>query len=353
MKTFKLAVLAALVILFAGCASQPPAAATPTATPSPTAFVPTATPGPAPTYTDERLLPDKWNAPEKLDAPFNKGLAWVDQPWISPDGRKLYFVYYDCGRPEAKLPGSQGFFDAFVSQKQADGKWGAATALPASINSQINEAAAVESFDGTQLFFTSQNLEEAMKKRLKRELFVSHATPYDAWTTPKSLGPKINAAGMQADTPSLTADGKTIYFMRNEITGEGTEGDTGMHIYYSTRESASCDDCWSEPTIMPAPVTGEREIQPMIRPDGNTLYFSKEKDGKLFLAVTHKKQDGGWTEPKLLADLHDGSAIGEGAASLTADGKTIFFGRAYPTGNAGDLCGAARFELYFATRKTA
>lgn len=300
---------------------------------------------------DERSWSNRWSAPERLPPPINLGSGWIDQPWISPGGERLYFVYYDCGGIGPKRPGAQGFFDIYVTEKQPAGGWSVPIALPGHINSFINEAAAVEALGGAQLFFTTQDLEEAKKSRLRRELRIARRRPDGSWGTPASLGPLVNAAGMQQDTPSLTADGKTLYFMRNQVTEAGVEPDTGMHIYSTTRTDTSCDTCWSAPQMLPPPVTGEREIQPMIRPNGRTLYFSGHDQGKLLLFVTHKNDDGTWTAPAPLLDLHDPSAIGEGAASLTDDGMTIYFGRAYPTGVGGDNCQAVRFELFTARRQ--
>ncbi len=352
--------LVLLAFFLFGCTQAPQSSQpSPIATPSAvgTSSV-TASPAPTLAFFDERGLANSWNTPQKLPAPINldeTATGWLDQPWISPDGNKLYFVYYDCEGKGPKRQGSQGFFDIYFSEKQKDGSWSNPIALPPHVNSQINEAAAVESFDGTQLLFTTQDLQAAMNGQMRRVLMAARKNADGTWGQPASLGEKINAQGKQQDTPSLTADGKTLFFMRNDVAPSGVEPDTGMHVYFSTREDASCDECWSEPQMLPAPITGEREIQPMIRPDGKTLYFSRVlADGKLALHVSHKNDGGTWTVPEPLLGLRDSSPslMGEGAASMTADGKAIYFARAYliegviPT----SPCGL-KWEIYSATRK--
>lgn len=81
--------------------------------------------------------------------------------------------------------------------------------------------------------------------------------------------PNVNQEHMFDGQPTLTPDGKTLYFTSDRPGGEG-----GTDIWYSTRSSAAKSD-WSVPLPLPSPInTPCDEISPSVSPDGKTLYFS-------------------------------------------------------------------------------
>jgi len=70
---------------------------------------------------------DQWTAPERLPDTVNSGTT-DQEPWISPDGRTLYFM--------SRRPGGHGEADIYVSYKQPNGGWTKAENLGPNVNSK-------------------------------------------------------------------------------------------------------------------------------------------------------------------------------------------------------------------------
>jgi len=102
------------------------------------------------------------------------------------------------------------------------------------------------------------------------------------WTEAKNLGAKINTA-FQELSPSLSADGKTLFFSSN-----GRKGNGSFDIYASTRLDESWTN-WSEPVNLG---TG-------INTEGRELFYRRYSDFALF---TTTKNSDGYGDIKLVRD---------------------------------------------------
>ncbi|MBK8926546.1 MAG: PD40 domain-containing protein [Crocinitomicaceae bacterium] len=72
--------------------------------------------------------------------------------------------------------------------------------------------------------------------------------------------------------PSLSADGKTLYFIRGPIRGSGAKNIRNGDIYVSYLQD---DGSWSEAKKLPDNInTPKSESSVLIHPDGKTLYFA-------------------------------------------------------------------------------
>ena len=93
--------------------------------------------------------------------------------------------------------------------------------------------------------------------------------------------------------PSLSADGRTLYFASNKPGGYG-----GSDIYFSELVNG----VWTEPVNLGADVnSAASDNYPYIHPSGR-LYFSSDREGgigKLDIYFTNKT-DGKWDEPRLM-----------------------------------------------------
>ncbi|MDR0787123.1 MAG: hypothetical protein LBG44_04560 [Gemmatimonadota bacterium] len=109
-----------------------------------------------------------------------------------------------------------------------------------------------------------------------------------------NLGPVINSAARDAE-PTFTADGRTMYFNCFDRAGR-----VGSDICVSTRVG----DGWSEPVIVDAPIstTEYLEVEPLLSPDGNQLYFMSDRPGGLggMDIWVSNRVNGEWTEPENL-----------------------------------------------------
>ncbi|HEV8515381.1 MAG TPA: OmpA family protein, partial [Cyclobacteriaceae bacterium] len=138
----------------------------------------------------------------------------------------------------------------------------------------------------------------------------------DRWTEPINLGSSINTS-LQEWTPSISTDGKTIYFASNRQNGLG-----GFDIYQSTRLDDSWTS-WTAPLNMQQPLNSEaREL--FFRPTiGMNLFTTtRNSDGygdirALIDSIQLKQTD----TVKILEVHHDVSSIGN--KSVIISGKVV------------------------------
>ncbi len=207
------------------------------------------------------------------------------------------------------------------------------------INSEYDEYWPSISADGETLVFTRliprEDLDE-FERRLKQmnksrrkfmESFMSkHQEDFfiarrkdSLWSKARNLGDPINTKYNEG-AQSLSADGKTMYFSAcNKKGGQG-----GCDIYYAKYRETG----WSDPVNLGAPVnTKQWESQPSISPDGQTLYFTSNRNGgkgKKDLWRSQKQPDGSWSEPVNLGDSIN-TSDDEVAPFIHMDNETLYF----------------------------
>ncbi|NVK21189.1 MAG: PD40 domain-containing protein [Kangiellaceae bacterium] len=127
----------------------------------------------------------------------------------------------------------------------------------------------------------------------------------------------------------LTSSSKdTIFFdeFKEDMTGD---------IRYSTHESEG----YSPPNILDRKITLGKSFHPFIAPDESYLIFDSEREGGFGdsdLYISFKQQDGSWGNPVNLGKDINTDAW-EAAASVTPDGKYLFFHRMISPGDANTL----------------
>lgn len=268
------------------------------------------------------LRPGKDIYVNKINTP-----GWQDSPFITPDGRTLYFAYMPythkdfmnvfLGRVPGRdvrikgpvRPGETGMldFETFESMKNVNGRWSAPVKVR--VAGDYPFFAAKTSFDGRELYYTMSDYPGGYGAE---DIYVSRRLGDGQWGKPENLGPDINS-GANEDTPCISADGKTLYFARN------THGDAlGWEIYVSHRVNGR----WTMAEKMPRPVNQwwpgrTANLQPFITADGRELYFTRIQ--QLYRSV--KRRDGTWGEP---GEVFPGLPV-SGHASVTADGRFLYF----------------------------
>ena len=113
----------------------------------------------------------------------------------------------------------------------------------------------------------------------------------------RNLGPNINGPQTWEGQPSLSADGKTLYFASARPGGYGK-----IDIYYSERNQ---DGSWSKAKNIGRPINSpESDKSPFIHTDSKTLYFVSESSDDRWGAgdfdIFYTKQDiasGIWDKP--------------------------------------------------------
>ena len=144
-------------------------------------------------------------------------------PALTADNRFLLFT----GRPAA----SSGE-DLYVSRQNKDGSLGEPVPISPAINSSYNEGAGSISGDGKTLVFASCDRPHAIGNC---DLYISRRTGNN-WSPPVNLGLNVNSTEWDSQ-PSLSADGRTLYFTSTRRGGQGQED-----IYVTTLQP---DGNWS------------------------------------------------------------------------------------------------------------
>lgn len=139
------------------------------------------------------------------------------------------------------------------------------------LNTPFNEGAASLSADGKTIVFTScENYGDygAGRKGFGScDLFIAHKID-NHWSKPINIGSPINTAQWESQ-PSLSANGKNLYFIRAPKKGQGQSD-----IYRSDLDE---NNHWKQPVKLNSHInTAKNEQSVFIHPDNKTLYFSSD-----------------------------------------------------------------------------
>jgi outer membrane protein OmpA-like peptidoglycan-associated protein/tetratricopeptide (TPR) repeat protein len=214
-------------------------------------------------------------------------------PIITADNQMAFFTR------EMKLTGEKNtliqtdkFKEKFMfSQLQPDGNFTQGEEMPDPFNLNDNEGGATLTVDNNTLYYTvckyTQN-----HTYYNCDIYYSDYVDGE-WTQIRSVSDKINLPTTWESQPSISSDGKTLYFVSDRTGGFG-----GYDIYRSVKSE---NGEWGTPINMgPGINSTGNEKSPFIHPDGKTLYFSS--DGWLGLGgydifFSRLNDDGSWSNP--------------------------------------------------------
>ena len=146
-----------------------------------------------------------------------------------------------------------------------------------------------------------------------------------------NLGTNINSEYVDA-SPSITADGKTLIYTARRPDNIGGNIDYYSEDYYDDVYISKYDDktkSWSKSENIGAPInTKFHDANLSISPDGKTIFIYKNelnvtKSGDIFVSTL--TADNKWGKPKPIDEKNINSTYFESSASITADGKTLYF----------------------------
>ncbi len=209
-------------------------------------------------------------------------------PSLSSDEEMLVFtrlVPIDENNP--KIYGNRQE-DIYVSIK-VNGQWQKAEPMGPPINTEDNEGAQFITSDGKRMFFTACNRGDGLGKC---DIYMSEKLG-NGWSVPVNLGEPVNSAYSEKQ-PSLSSDGKSLYFVSNRPGGKG-----GLDIWVSNLNDKGK---WTKPVNLGDSINTPMDDQsPYIHPDNNTLYFASNGwpgMGGSDLYYSRRKVDPpGWTRP--------------------------------------------------------
>jgi len=217
----------------------------------------------------------------------------------------------------------------FYKSVKVDSSWQTATYLSNQINTpEYNEGAQSITQDGKFLFFTGCNRPDGLGHC---DIYIA-VKKGDDWGKPVDLSPPVNTPGWESQ-PSISADGRTLYFVSNRKGGYG-----GYDIWKST----ITDKGWGEPeNLGPNINTQFDEQSPFIHADDSTLYFCSNGWpglGGMDLFVSRLGKDGKWQKPTNLGYPINTNGD-ENGLTLTAEGSHAFF-------SSNNLDGYGGYDIY-------
>jgi len=203
--------------------------------------------------------------------------------------------------------------DMVTSSKNPDGSWSDPESISENINTKFNEGTCTISANGRTIIFTSCSGRSSMGSC---DLYISYKLG-DEWTDPENMGTNINSRNWESQ-PSLSADGRMLYFVSDRTGGYGKRDIWKSHWV---------DGKWTKSVNLGATInTADEEVSPFIHVNGQTLYFSS----KGFLGMGgfdifySEWQGGKWTAPKNLG-YPINTADDQVSLFITADGKKGYY----------------------------
>jgi outer membrane protein OmpA-like peptidoglycan-associated protein/tetratricopeptide (TPR) repeat protein len=234
-----------------------------------------------------------------------------------------------------RVTSTSGWQEDFFIAQDVEGYWTNTEPMPKNINTPFNEGAPTFAPDGKTLIFVGCAVEGVGYGNGRRgygscDLFITKKIG-KKWTDPINLPGAVNSQHWETQ-PSLSSDGKTLYFIRGTIRGSGGRNQRNGDIFVSKLQE---DGSWGEAIKLPENInTKYSESSVLIHPDGKTLYFSSNGHlgmGGYDLYMATLQDDGSWSDPKNLGypinTHHD-----ENSLLVYADGKLAVFASDRPGG---------------------
>jgi Tol biopolymer transport system component len=256
-----------------------------------------------------------WGPPVRLGAPLGTPCP-EDAAEISRDGRFLYF-YFTRGIL-AELPPAEIFHPCHGTYRAE--RSGDHFATPAFFDlgkgvDQSLDGAPSFSPDGRTVYFHSTRLLNTGWQQNPPvddylDLYVAELTGGEPGPA-HNLGPSVNSVHPDGE-PAIHPDGVSLYFTSSRPGGLG-----GDDLWVTTRQGAD----WSAPINLGPPVnTAGNELQPAFTADGDTMYFTSDRESALGSAIFRSHRAGSaWSEAEPVMR----GIVGE--PSLTADGHRLYF----------------------------
>ena len=136
------------------------------------------------------------------------------------------------------------------------------------------------------------------------------------WSAPKNIGTSINTDGHDASI-GLSVDGTELFIYKDEGGGD---------IYYCKKKK---DGTWSKPLPVEGTVNNRKSYEnaAALSPDGNTLFFSSNREGGFGGMDLYKvvmDNSGLWGKPENLGEVVN-TADDDESPFMDFDGVTLYF----------------------------
>lgn len=253
-------------------------------------------------------------------------------PVLSPDNEIIFFTKKHPKKSKGII--GDNWVEEFTMSKRKDinSKFGEPQALPAPFNLGDNYGGATISVDNKEMYIAKVN-PNGMNPQNIDIYKTTYAKSYDKvkgydtyrWSELESIGDHINTKQGWEAQPSLSSDGKLLFFAsaRPESVS-GPDGNPSVDIYFCERQS---DDSWGTPQNLESINTKGSDKTPFMHSDSRTLYFSSNAHrgfGGFDLFFTRQLDDGSWSDPENLGAPINSEKDEEGLIVAT-DGRLAYF----------------------------
>jgi hypothetical protein len=208
---------------------------------------------------------DPWGVPLNMGSRFNTS-GFDGAPCLTADNLELYFC---SERPGALEEGSYLWISKRATRYD---EWGEPVNFgPIILNGEVQYGnGPCLSSDGLELYFDVWR-EPPAGVDLG---MISRPSVSDPWGEPVNLGPIVNMNGSSDNyNAALSSDGRMLFFNSNRPGGQG-----GYDLWLTRR--ATRDDDWGQPVnVGPRVNTLATEANPSISADGRTLYYMSNISG--------------------------------------------------------------------------
>ena len=242
--------------------------------------------------------------PDNLGPSINTSLSeyW---PSLTADDEMLVFT-----TSNRKINSQE---DLYYSIKK-NGEWKKAIKIAPPVNTTGSEGAQSISADGKTMVFTACLRKDGYGSC---DIYISKKKG-NKWSRPINIGQPINSHYKESQ-PSLSADGKVLFFASNRPGGKGK---------FDIWKSSLVNGEWTSPINLGDSInTSEDELAPFIHYDSKTLYFSSEGHlgmGGSDLFISRKVGNGAWTHAKNLG-YPINTHFNEESLIVSADGTLGLF----------------------------
>ncbi len=272
--------------------------------------------------------------------PFNPVIvAGVSSQWdeylpmLSPDNLLLFYTR----KLEKKSKGDlyvRQVEEFTISRRQApNGDFDNGTPMPAPFNVGDNYGGVTLSIDNREMIITvcrpgrqgynncdlySTTYTKMYNERTGKEEYM--------WSGLENLGPNVNTEDGWEAQPSLSADGKTLYFASaRENSTPDVDGNPTIDIYYSIRGE---DGTWGVAKNLGSQInTSGHEKSPFMHTDSKTLYYSatgRPGAGGYDIYYTRQLEDNSWSVPKNIG-IPINTPDDEHGLIVSTDGKKAYY----------------------------
>ena len=206
-----------------------------------------------------REVNGRWTKPEVAAFSGHPGVSDVE-PFVSPDGRKFYFV---SSRADAEGSSEKADWDIWVMDREGEG-WSLPRPMDAPVNSEHNEFFPSLTRDGT-IYFS-----RALKGQRVHHIYRSRLVD-GKYTEPEKLPEQVNCGTTQFNA---FIDPDERYIIVPVAGRRDSQG--GVDYYIVFRND---DDTWSQPVNMGPQINTPAMTQwsPYVTPDGKYFFFHLAK----------------------------------------------------------------------------